>query len=71
MLPPEDSETANTINTNIQDYANSMITKFIMGKEELTPETFAAYKAKIESLGLADYLSIKQAAYDSFMARAN
>lgn len=71
VLPPEDAETANTINTNIQDYANSMITKFIMGKEELTPETFAAYKAKIESLGLADYLSIKQAAYDSFMARAN
>lgn len=48
-----------------------MITKFIMGKEELTPETFAAYQTKIESLGLADYLSIKQAAYDSFMARAN
>lgn len=47
-----------------------MITKFIMGKEALTPETFDAYQAQIESLGLAEYLSIKQAAYDSFMARA-
>ncbi len=71
QLSPEDNERANTINTNIQDYANGMIVKFIMGREELTPESFAAYQAQIESLGLSEYLSIKQAAYDSFMARAN
>ena len=70
QLSPEDNEKANTINTNIQDYANSMIVKFIMGKEELTPDSFKAYQAQIESLGLSEYLSIKQAAYDSFMARA-
>ena len=41
-----------------------------MGREELTPETFAAYQAQMESLGLSQYLEIKQAAYDSFTARA-
>lgn len=70
QLSPEDATTTNNINTNLQDYANGMIAKFIMGREELTPETFAAYQAQMESLGLSQYLEIKQAAYDSFTARA-
>ena len=55
---------------NMQDYANGMIAKFIMGKEELTPETFQAYLDQLEALGLSDYLAIRQAAYDRFTARA-
>lgn len=67
---PEESAKLNPISTNMQDYANGMIAKFIMGKEELTPETFKAYVDRLEALGLSDYLVIRQAAYDRFTARA-
>lgn len=67
---PEESAKINPINTNMQDYANGMIAKFIIGKENLTPETFKAYQDQLEALGLSDYLAIKQAAYDRFVARA-
>ena len=46
-----------------------MIAKFIMGREELTPETFKAYQDQLKALGLEEYLQIKQAAYDRFIAR--
>lgn len=68
---PEESEQINTISTNIQDYANTMIVNFIMGREELTPESFAAYQAQLESLGLSDYLAVKQAAYERYLQRAD
>ena len=68
-LSPEDNARATTLQTNITDYANSMIVKFIMGREELTPDTFKAYQDQIHALGVDEYIAIKQAAYDKFIAR--
>lgn len=47
-----------------------MIVNFIMGRAELTPESFKAYQQKLQELGLEEYLSIKQTAYERFAARA-
>lgn len=69
VLNPEDNARATTLQTQITDYANSMIVKFIMGREELTPESFKAYQDQIHALGVDEYIALKQAAYDAFIAR--
>lgn len=69
-MTPDESETVNSINTNMTDYANGMIANFIMGREELTEESFATYQDQLKSLGLDEYLSIKQDAYDRYLARS-
>ena len=66
----EEQEKVNRINTNMQDYAHPMIVNFIMGRAELTPESFKAYQQKLQELGPEEYLSIKQTAYERFAARA-
>lgn len=66
---PEETNRYTAISLNLQDYANGMIAKFIIGREELTPETFKAYQDQLKALGLEEYLQIKQAAYDRFIAR--
>ncbi len=66
----EESDQINRISTNMQDYANPMIVNFIMGREPLTEESFAAYQAKLHELGLDEYLALKQKAYDRFVARS-
>ncbi len=68
-LSPEDNTRATTLQTQITDYANSMIVKFIMGREELTPESFKAYQDQIHALGVDEYIALKQAAYDAFITR--
>ena len=66
----EEQETINRINTNMQDYAHPMIVNFIMGRTELTEDAFKAYQQKLHDLGLDEYLSLRQAAYDRYTARA-
>ena len=66
----EESEEITRISTNMQNYAHPMIVNFIMGREELTEETFKAYQAELVKLGLNDYLQLKQQAYDRFAARS-
>ena len=39
--------------------------------EELTEESFAAYQAQLESLGMPRILEIRQAAYDRYVEKAN
>lgn len=67
---PEENERTNTINTNVQDYANSRIANFIMGREELNESTFADYQRQLDALGLQEYLAIRQAGYDRYIERA-
>ena len=69
-LLPEETDTVNSISTAMTDYANGMVANFIMGREELNEDTFAAYQEQLKSLGLEEYLSIKQGAYDRYLARA-
>ena len=52
-----------------QDYSNSMVPKFIMGTEELTEESFAAYVAQMNEYGVEEAVKMYQAAYDRYMSR--
>ena len=52
-----------------QDYSNSMIPKFIMGTEELTEESFAAYVDQMNAYGVEEAVRIYQDAYDRYMSR--
>lgn len=69
-LTPDETDKLNKIETNIQDYANPMIVKFIMGIEELTEESFKSYQEQLESLGLSQMLEIRQDAYDRYIEKA-
>lgn len=68
---PDETDRINSISTAMTDYANGMIANFIMGREELNEDTFAAYQEQLKSLGLEEYLSLKQAAYDRYLSRAD
>ncbi len=65
----EEDDTYTSNQTNIDDYINSMVLKFILGSEELNDQSWAAFKAQIESFGIQDNLAIQQAAYDRYLAR--
>lgn len=67
----EEQDRINRIRTNMEDYAHPMIVNYIMGREELTEDSFKAYQDKLHELGLDEYLQLKQTAYERFVARAN
>lgn len=62
----EEQSLLNEKYTEIETYINEMIDKFVMGVEPL--DSFDAYVAKVDSMGLADVLKVQQAAYDRYMA---
>lgn len=68
-LTPEEADTVNSIKTNMLDYADTTIVSFILGEKELSPESFEEYQQQLESLGLSEYLSIRQAAYERYLER--
>ena len=53
--------------TDIETYAKENIVKFILGTQSM--DGWDAFKAQMESLGIADVLAAKQAAYDRYRAR--
>lgn len=55
--------------TNYTDYMNSMIPKFIMGTEELTEETFAAFVKQMNAFGAEECTQIYQDIYDRFNSK--
>jgi len=67
MFTVEDSTTKSNDYTNYHDYLVTMVPKFIMGTEELTKESFDAFVAKMDSLGVAEAKEINQRYYDEFM----
>ena len=64
----EDAALAGYYNT-YSDYQNSMIPKFIMGTEELTEESYAAYVEQMNAKGVEEAVKIEQAIYDRYMSR--
>lgn len=66
--PEEESLLTDYYNT-FNDYQNSAIVKFIMGTEELSEETYAAYVKQMNDFGVAESIRIKQEIYDRFMNR--
>lgn len=68
-MTPEESAKYNAVYTNIMDYVNSMVPKFILGTEKLDEAAWTAYMAKLNELGLQDLLSARQSAYDRYLKR--
>jgi hypothetical protein len=56
-------------NVKITDYANSMISKFIMGTEKFDEAAFEAFKNQLIAYGIQDNIDLMQASYARFMAR--
>lgn len=55
--------------TAISSYAEEMWFSFISGDTELTDDSWNAFKQQLDSLGLQDVLTAKQAALDRYNAR--
>lgn len=73
-LPPTyrttEEEAAYTANqSNIDDYVNTMVLKFILGDEKLDTASWEKYKKQIESYGINDNIAIMQATYDRYQNR--
>ena len=66
-LTPEESQLLAPLNTAINDYVDSMIPQFIMGKEPLTEESFEAFVQQMKALGSDTVVETWQAAYDRYM----
>ncbi len=65
----EESESFNAVYTNITDYVNSMIPKFIMGTEELTKESWSKYVDQVYALGLEQALEAERSALGRYQSR--
>ncbi len=63
----EDNDKISSNYSSYHDYITSMVPKFIMGTEELTPETFAAFVEQANSLGVTENTEIYQKYYDDFI----
>lgn len=67
-LTTEEQDEINNRVTDIVSGASEQILKFMTGSVELNDETWGAYVADMESLGILDVLEVYQNAYDSYMA---
>lgn len=65
----EEGNIYTTNQTNIDDYVNTMVAKFIMGTEELNDATWTDFKAQLIKFGLEDNLAIQLAAYERYLVR--
>ncbi len=74
MFPPiyrttEEDATYTANQSNIEDYVNTMVLKFILGDEKLDKTSWEEYKKQIETFGVNDNIAIMQAAYDRYQQR--
>ncbi len=65
----KETEQANKYFGRLNDYVNSMIPKFILGTEELTPESWQKYLDMLNQLGLQEVLEARQSSYDRYLSR--
>lgn len=54
--------------TACDDYINSTVSKYIMGTEDLTLESFVAFVQQVRNLGMDTRIEIYQAVYERYMA---
>lgn len=66
-LTDDESKTISKIKADISTYVNEMSLKFITGTEPMG--NFNAYTDSLKSMGVDDYISVYQAAYDRYLAR--
>lgn len=65
----DEESTYSSNQSNIDDYVNAMVLKFILGDTELNVTTWADFKAQLISYGIEDNVAIQQAAFDRYQAR--
>jgi hypothetical protein len=65
----EESDTYTNNQTNINDFMNAQILKFILGTEELNQTTWSEFKDQLVSYDIEDNIAIQQAAYERYLAR--
>lgn len=72
LMPPvlptsEEASEISQLSASITTYANEMYYNFLFGQESL--DTFDAYVAQLESMGLSRLIELKQAALDRYYQR--
>lgn len=65
----QESAKYNAVYTDVMDYVNSMVPKFIIGTEKLDETSWADFIAKLNAMGLQDILDARQSAYDRYISR--
>lgn len=68
-LTPNEADQFNSVFTDINDYVNTMVPKFIIGTEKLDEASWAEFIDRLNALGLQDLIDARQSAYDRFIAR--
>ena len=68
-LTQDESETYSSTFSDIETYVSEMTVKFIIGQEELSEESYAAYCQNIEAMRIDECTEILQAAYERYLAR--
>ena len=68
-LTQDESETYSSTFSDIETYVSEMTVKFIIGQEELSEESYAAYCRNIEAMRIDECTEILQAAYERYLAR--
>ncbi|MFV0362221.1 MAG: hypothetical protein ACK5LL_03905 [Suipraeoptans sp.] len=65
-----DEDNTYSINqSNIDDYVNSMVLKFILGSEELNETSWNNFKDQIKGYGVDENIAIVQASYERYLNR--
>lgn len=67
--PTAEDKTFADNNVQLTDYLNTSVSKFIMGTEPLTEESFAAFVGQLKAYGIEENLRIQQEAYDRYLQR--
>ena len=66
VFSAEDNDIKSSNYSSYSDYLDSMVPKFIMGTEPLTEESFAAFVAEMNRLGVEESTAIYQSYYDAY-----
>ena len=65
----EEAEDMAQINSDIYTHVATEISKFMMGESELNDDTWNAYVAEVEAMGLAELQSFYETAYSRYESR--
>jgi len=65
----EEDDTYTSNQTNIDDYVNAAVLKFILGTETLNETTWETFKNQLKAYGIEENIAIQQAAYDRYLNR--
>lgn len=65
----EEKDRLTTLKSAIETYVEEMSQKWILGADDLTDESFAAFQKNLKNMGVEELLQLEQQAYDRFMSQ--